>query len=27
MDQLYNYKGGVVPNAVEAEKTSAVKEV
>jgi hypothetical protein len=24
---LYNYKGGIVPNAAEAEKTTTVKEV
>ena len=27
LDQLYNYKGGIVPNATEAEKPSAVQQV
>jgi len=27
IDQLYNYKGGIVPNATESEKPSTVKEV
>ncbi|CAM4750181.1 unnamed protein product [Rotaria magnacalcarata] len=26
LDQLYNYKGGIVPNAAEAEKPSAVRQ-
>ena len=27
LDQLYNYKGGIVPNAVEAEKTTVNQQV
>jgi hypothetical protein len=27
LDQLYNYKGGIVPNAAEAEKPSTSQQV
>jgi hypothetical protein len=27
LNQLYNYTGGIVPNAAEAEKPAAVQQV